>query len=137
MEHAEMKETQGTGHRNLWRLGAVETAAAIRDRQHSCEEVVASHVERMRAVNPPLNAVTIDLGDEALDAAADYGFIPSPKSLRAEWDARIDAIFAEAQLERQPCPAITGGRQGRHGEQMGFLLADLQYVQRTFPGLTW
>jgi len=53
----------------LWRLSAVDTAAAIRDRQHSCEEVVASHVERMRAVNPGLNAVTVDLGDEALQAA--------------------------------------------------------------------
>ena len=53
----------------LWRLSTVDTAAAIRDRQHSCEEVVASHVERMRAVNPGLNAVTVDLGDEALQAA--------------------------------------------------------------------
>ena len=53
----------------LWRLSAVDTAAAIRDRQHSCEEVVASHVERMRAVNPGLNAVTVDLGDDALQAA--------------------------------------------------------------------
>ena len=53
----------------LWRLSAVDTAAAIRNRRHSCEEVVASHVERMRAVNPALNAVTVDLGDDALQAA--------------------------------------------------------------------
>ena len=53
----------------LWRLSAVETAAGIRDRLYSCEEVVASHVERMRAVNPRLNAVTVDLGDDALQAA--------------------------------------------------------------------
>ena len=53
----------------LWRLSAVETAAGIRDRSYSCEEVVASHVERMRAVNPGLNAVTVDLGDDALQAA--------------------------------------------------------------------
>jgi amidase len=68
----------------LWRLGAAETAAAIRERRHSCEEVVASHVERMRSVNPPLNAVTVDLGDEAIDAARaadaalDTGAAPGP-----------------------------------------------------------
>ncbi|MGN6468903.1 MAG: Phenylacetic acid catabolic protein, partial [Rhizobiaceae bacterium] len=31
----------------------------------------------------------------------------------------------------------SGGRQGRHGEAMGYLLAELQYMQRTYPGATW
>jgi ring-1,2-phenylacetyl-CoA epoxidase subunit PaaC len=30
-----------------------------------------------------------------------------------------------------------GGRQGRHGEPMGHLLAELQYMQRAFPGAKW
>jgi ring-1,2-phenylacetyl-CoA epoxidase subunit PaaC len=30
-----------------------------------------------------------------------------------------------------------GGRKGVHGEEMGFLLADLQYMQRAYPGMTW
>jgi ring-1,2-phenylacetyl-CoA epoxidase subunit PaaC len=91
--------------------------------------------DAVEALAPYVDEVFAD--DEALDAAADLGIIPSPKNLRAEWDARIDAIFAEAQLERAQTVSISGGRQGRHGEQMGFLLADLQYVQRTYPGLTW
>ena len=34
--------------------------------------------------------------------------------------------------------SISGGRQGRHGEQMGFLLADLQHTSSArIPGLTW
>ena len=32
---------------------------------------------------------------------------------------------------------LSGGREGRHGEEFGYLLAELQYMQRTFPGLTW
>ena len=99
------------------------------------EESARRMADAVEALAPYLDEMFAE--DEAMDAAADYGLIPAPKSLRAEWDARIDAIFAEAQLERTQSVAISGGRQGRHGEQMGFLLADLQYVQRTFPGLTW
>jgi ring-1,2-phenylacetyl-CoA epoxidase subunit PaaC len=31
----------------------------------------------------------------------------------------------------------SGGKNGVHSEQMGFLLADLQYMQRAFPGAEW
>jgi ring-1,2-phenylacetyl-CoA epoxidase subunit PaaC len=31
----------------------------------------------------------------------------------------------------------TGGKTGVHTEHMGFILADLQYLQRTYPGATW
>ena len=30
-----------------------------------------------------------------------------------------------------------GGKQGIHTEHMGYLLADLQYMQRTYPGMSW
>lgn len=64
--------------------------------------------------------------------------LPDPASLRADWTARIAGIFAEATLEMPAEGAtITGGREGRHGEEMGFLLAELQYMQRTYPGATW
>jgi amidase len=56
-------------HGEIWRWSAVETAAAIRRRQISCVEAVHAAVERMRAVNARVNAVTVDLGDDALAAA--------------------------------------------------------------------
>jgi ring-1,2-phenylacetyl-CoA epoxidase subunit PaaC len=31
----------------------------------------------------------------------------------------------------------TGGRAGRHSEHLGFLLADLQFLQRAYPGAKW
>jgi ring-1,2-phenylacetyl-CoA epoxidase subunit PaaC len=30
-----------------------------------------------------------------------------------------------------------GGRQGRHSEHMGYILADLQYMQRAYPNMEW
>jgi amidase len=57
-------------NRPLWQWRASEMAAATRSGTVSCREITAAVVERMREVNPRLNAVTLDLGDAALDAAA-------------------------------------------------------------------
>ncbi|APH72824.1 1,2-phenylacetyl-CoA epoxidase subunit PaaC [Aquibium oceanicum] len=70
--------------------------------------------------------------------AAEAGITPQPSSLRPAFDRIIGPIFAEAGLSFITPPyAQRGGRKGMHGEAMGFLLADLQYMQRTFPGATW
>ncbi|MGX1318605.1 amidase [Bradyrhizobium sp. USDA 377] len=53
----------------VWQWSAVETAAAIRSGAISAVETVEAHLDRMRAVNPRLNAVVVDLGEEALKAA--------------------------------------------------------------------
>ena len=55
--------------RPLWQWSATEVATATRAGAVSCREVAASAVARMREVNPRLNAVTLDLGDAAIDAA--------------------------------------------------------------------
>lgn len=52
-----------------WQWSAVETAAAIRSGAISAVETVEAHLKRMRAVNPKLNAVVVDLSEEALAAA--------------------------------------------------------------------
>ncbi|WP_245333837.1 amidase family protein, partial [Bradyrhizobium guangdongense] len=52
-----------------WQWSAVETAAAIRSGAISAVEAVEAHLERMRTVNPRLNAVVVDLSEEALAAA--------------------------------------------------------------------
>jgi amidase len=54
----------------LWQKSAVEVATGIRERRFSCSEVMESVVERIRALNPKLNAIVIDLGDQALAEAA-------------------------------------------------------------------
>jgi amidase len=54
----------------LWQKSAVEVAAGIREKRFSCSEVMNSVVERIRAVNPQLNAIVADLTDQALAEAA-------------------------------------------------------------------
>jgi Amidase len=53
----------------LWRLSATELAEAIRSRQISSHEVIQAHLRRIEAVNPSINAVTVVLGEQALEAA--------------------------------------------------------------------
>jgi amidase len=52
-----------------WQWSAVETAEAIAKNLVTSEEVVQTHIERMRAVNPALNAVVVDLSEQAIAAA--------------------------------------------------------------------
>ncbi len=53
----------------LWRLGVTELALAIREKQVSSREVVQAHLDRIKAVNRELNAVTVVLYEEALRVA--------------------------------------------------------------------
>lgn len=78
------------------------------------------------------------LSDDVTRAVAEAGIAPEPASVRAAFDVTVAQVFSEAFLE-MPAAAWpqNGGRQGRHSEAMGFLLADLQYMQRTFPGAAW
>jgi amidase len=68
----------------LWKYSAVDLAAGVASREFSCAEVVSAAVARMRDANPAVNAVTRDLGDEALetagamDAALAAGADPGP-----------------------------------------------------------
>ncbi len=61
-----------------------------------------------------------------------------PAPLRQVWDATVAAILDQATLTR-PANAWMhrGGRTGRHTEHLGFLLAEMQHLQRSFPGARW
>ncbi len=52
-----------------WRMSATDLAAAIRSRQASSQEVIEAHLRRIEAVNPSINAVTVVLGEQAVEAA--------------------------------------------------------------------
>lgn len=53
----------------LWRMGATELAEAIRCREMSSQEVIEAHLRRIEEVNPSVNAVTVVLAEQALEAA--------------------------------------------------------------------
>src|ERR1051326_614125 len=54
----------------LWQASAVDIATGARGKRFSCSEVMEAVVERIRAVNPKLNAIVVDLTDQALAEAA-------------------------------------------------------------------
>lgn len=77
--------------------------------------------------------------DDAEDeAAAASGLGPRWSELRAGWDADIGAVFEQAGLAA-PAPSAfrSTGRRGVHTEHLGYLLAEMQSLQRTYPGGAW
>ncbi len=77
--------------------------------------------------------------DDAVDAAArECGLGPAWSTLEADWRAEIAAVFAEAGLS---VPAtgrfVSTGKRGVHSEHMGYVLAEMQHLQRAFPGGVW
>ncbi|HYP83581.1 1,2-phenylacetyl-CoA epoxidase subunit PaaC [Variovorax sp.] len=76
--------------------------------------------------------------DAADEAAAAQGLGPRWSELEAPWRAEMRAILDEATLEVPADSAFrSDGKRGRHSEHMGFILADMQYLQRAFPGGVW
>jgi ring-1,2-phenylacetyl-CoA epoxidase subunit PaaC len=77
--------------------------------------------------------------DDELDRAAQAaGLLPLPSSLQPAWEATVLTLLAEATLAVPArTPFLSTGRQGRHTEHMGHLLAPMQAMQRTYPGCTW
>ncbi|MDJ0630583.1 MAG: phenylacetate-CoA oxygenase subunit PaaC [Rhodobacter sp.] len=79
------------------------------------------------------------LSDEVDVAMIQAEIAPDPASLRAEYDALVAKIMAEATLT-VPADAYVhkGGRSGAlHTEHLGHLLAQMQWLQRAYPGCRW
>lgn len=77
--------------------------------------------------------------DDAVDeAAAAAGLGPRRSSLREAWRNEIAAVLARATLVMPAdSPYVSTGSRGVHSEHMGFILAELQYLQRAYPGGRW
>jgi ring-1,2-phenylacetyl-CoA epoxidase subunit PaaC len=78
------------------------------------------------------------LADEIDEALCAQGVAPDPAALRAPWDETVDAVLEEATLQRPSSDfAHRGGRQGRHTEALGYILAEMQFLQRAYPDANW
>jgi ring-1,2-phenylacetyl-CoA epoxidase subunit PaaC len=76
--------------------------------------------------------------DEIDRAAAQSKVGVLPSSLEAAWLARVQPVIAQATLT---LPAATQfcsrGKFGLHSEHLGYLLAEMQFMQRAYPGAKW
>lgn len=63
---------------------------------------------------------------------------PDLEQIKTLWQHDVEKTLNEATL-RVPGEQwmAAGGKQGRHSEHLGFLLAEMQYLQRSFPGASW
>ena len=74
-------------------------------------------------------------------------FVPAPYELEAgydvsllkdDWMKKVTDVFDEATLSvPEKIFMQTGGKTGTHTEHLGFILTELQYLQRTYPGAEW
>ena len=89
------------------------------------------------------------------------GIAPDLAVLKPKWEERVQEVFEEARLSVPGRGAgeegrgdgrgaggksagagketwmQTGGKEGRHTEQLGYILAEMQFLQRAYPGCEW
>lgn len=85
----------------------------------------------------PFTGELFDAADyeEAMD---DSDIAPLAASFQQEWNNKVAAVFEEAGIA-MPTSAQhqRGGKQGVHTEYLGYILAEMQFLQRAYPGLEW
>jgi ring-1,2-phenylacetyl-CoA epoxidase subunit PaaC len=83
-------------------------------------------------------AAELFAADDVDEHAAASGIGPRWSELQDAWRGEMDQILGAATLAAPAAtPFLSTGKQGRHSEHMGRILAELQYLQRAYPGGTW
>ena len=112
------------------RLQPVDTIAIERPTAEITEADVDAMIESMRKQRPEFTEVDRAAAAEGIGALA--------SSLEPGWSARVDDALARATLTRPAPPSFAWyGKQGRHSEHLGYLLAEMQSLHRAHPGATW
>jgi ring-1,2-phenylacetyl-CoA epoxidase subunit PaaC len=100
--------------------------------------------ESFRRMNNALDALWRFTGELFIptdyeSSAVSLGIAPDPASLYEPWSAATSEILEEALLAVPPKNAkpLTGGKLGVHTEHLGYILAEMQFLQRTYPGCEW
>jgi len=72
------------------------------------------------------------------EAAAHAGIAPDPAALRTAWLANVEPVLQEATLKRPPDVNYRWfGKRRQHTDHLSHLLAEMQFMQRTYPGAQW
>ena len=79
--------------------------------------------------------MALDATDSALHEA---GILPAPESIREEWSVLVGNVLSAATLAIPKGTYMQkGGKQGRHSEHLGHMLATMQWLQRAYPDASW
>lgn len=73
--------------------------------------------------------------DQELTAS---GVLPDLSAVESAWKKTVDEVFELATLTiPENAWKFEGGRIGKHSEHLGYILAELQYMQRAYPNMEW
>lgn len=76
--------------------------------------------------------------DAAMDELHQQGVIPDYETLQSAWNAQVKAQLKHCQLDLPESGWVaTGGLEGEHSEHLGYMLADMQFLQRAYPDSQW
>ncbi len=95
---------------------------------------------RMQAAIDYLHPYTAELFamDDSHKQCVSNNWVPDLDAIQSDWQQTVDSVFERAGVV---APAVdyplAGGRIGQHTEDFGFLLTELQYMQRAYPGESW
>lgn len=99
--------------------------------------------ESHRRVQEPLNELWAYTGelfemDEVDETLIGVEIAPNLADLKPAWEAKVREVLEEATLSVPEDGWMhTGGRKGVHSEHLGYILSELQYVQRSIPSAKW
>ena len=76
---------------------------------------------------------------DALDTELlNLGVAVDNSALKSEWDKMVNNTLAKAKLTRpEDAYMATGGKKGLHTEYLGFILSEMQFLQRAYPDAKW
>ncbi len=99
-----------------------------------------SHRRAQNALNPLWKYTEeMFLSDDLELALREQGVAVLSSSLKTEWLNSVQEVIAKATLSIPESGAIVhkGGREGKHSEHLGHLLAEMQIVARSYPEIQW
>ena len=98
-----------------------------------------SHTRLQEAVNE-LWRFTDDIltFHEGYEYLVNEGLTPDLASIKQSWKNKVDAVFLIAEINIPENAFMQhGSLKGVHTEHLGYLLTEMQYLQRTYPGARW
>ncbi len=76
--------------------------------------------------------------DAGIQALHEQGTAPDMSVIQSEWSSMVETHLAQCQLILPETGWVaTGGLQGEHSEHLGYMLAEMQFLQRAYPGCEW
>lgn len=98
-----------------------------------------SHTRLQNAVNDiwSFTGEMFNMSD-AEKSMLEQGISVDTEKLKSDWKQEVDAILSEATISLPENDWMQkGGKVGKHSEHLGYILAELQFMQRTYPGMKW